>query len=83
LESWSVSRGRRKLEFVFATKTTAEEAMQKEGANGANAIESGLRREEKFPCGNFGTKVERRRRSRVVYCWKEMVPEAGVEPARF
>ena len=24
-----------------------------------------LRREEKFPCGNFGTKVGRRRRSRV------------------
>lgn len=44
---------------------------------------SGLRREEKFPCGNFGTKVERQRRSRIVYCWKEMVPEAGVEPARF
>ena len=49
----------------------------------AKELRSGLRRKEKFPCGNFGTKVERRRRSRVVYCWKKMVPEAGVEPARF
>ena len=37
-------------------------------------IKSGLRREEKFPCGNFGTKVERRRRSRAAYCLKRWCP---------
>jgi len=54
----------------------------KDGTIGAREDQSGLRREEKFPCGNFGTKEERQRRSDC-YCLKEMVPEAGVEPARF
>ena len=43
---------------------------------------SGLRREEKFPCGNFGIKEKRRRRSDCLL-FEEMVPEVGVEPTRF
>ena len=71
---------RQKVRFAFATKASADHGAEWESANGAKANQSGVRREREISLRKFKRKAPA---ALKLLLFEEMVPEAGVEPARF